>query len=80
MLKRKARQEDQEDNAPADTPELNDLELSFSRVPMFSSCSREQLERVARIVTIRDAQHTRQGAEVARLDSGDFFGELDGKT
>jgi hypothetical protein len=79
MLKRKARQEETAP-APADTPELNYLELSFSRVPMFSSCSREQLERVARIVTIRDAQHTRQGAEVARLDSGDFFGELDGKT
>ena len=35
--------------------ELNYLELSFAKVPIFSACSSEELLRVARVCTFRDA-------------------------
>src|SRR5262245_24812777 len=80
--------------------EINYIEMSFARVPIFKACSRDELIRVARVTRIREHQPgddvitegakgrdfyvilegeasvTRRGAEVAKLKSGDFFGEL----
>jgi CRP-like cAMP-binding protein len=56
MLKRKAGK----GSAPSPTPpvgnvELNYLELSFAKVPIFSACSTEELLRVAKVCAFRDA-------------------------
>ena len=42
--------------APASGAELNYLELSFAKVPIFSACSTEELLQVASVCTIRDAE------------------------
>ncbi|HEY7105715.1 MAG TPA: cyclic nucleotide-binding domain-containing protein [Acidimicrobiia bacterium] len=80
--------------------EINYVEMSFARVPIFKECSRDELLRVARVTRIREnpagdviitegakgrdffvilegqANVTRGGVEVAKLEPGDFFGEL----
>jgi CRP-like cAMP-binding protein len=80
--------------------EINYVEMSFARVPLFKACSRDELLRVARLIRIRESQAgaviiaegdkgrdffvllegeanvTRGGIEVAKLERGDFFGEL----
>ena len=80
--------------------EVNYVEMSFARVPIFKACSRDELLRVARVTRIREHQQgdviihegakgrdffvilegtasiTRGGQEVAKIDRGDFFGEL----
>ena len=56
MLKRKSH------NNPSASPtppvgnvELNYLELSFAKIPIFSACSTEELLRVAKVCTFRNA-------------------------
>jgi CRP-like cAMP-binding protein len=73
-------------NAPPDSvdsswsgaAELNYIETSFARVPIFKACSRDELIRVARVTRIRE--HL-DGEDV--IEEGakgrDFFVILDGK-
>jgi CRP-like cAMP-binding protein len=42
--------------APVGTSELNYLELSFAKVPIFSACSTEELMLVASVCTLREAE------------------------
>ena len=56
MLKRKAHKEPSASPTPlVGNVELNYLELSFAKVPIFSACSTEELLRVAEVCTFRDA-------------------------
>jgi CRP-like cAMP-binding protein len=58
--------------------ELNYIEMSFARVPIFKACSRAELIRVARVTRIREYQ---TGANI--IEEGakgrDFFVVLDGE-
>jgi CRP-like cAMP-binding protein len=58
MLKRKHRSDDTEAPdglAPLGEAQLNYLELSFAKVPVFSACSPEELLVVAKVCTTRPA-------------------------
>jgi CRP-like cAMP-binding protein len=55
MLKRKARDDQPTSTPPVGNLELNYLELTFAKVPIFSACSTEELLRVAKVCTFRDA-------------------------
>ena len=58
MLKRKRRSDDAEppgELAPLGAAELNYLELSFAKVPIFSACSPEELLLIAKVCTTRHA-------------------------
>jgi CRP/FNR family cyclic AMP-dependent transcriptional regulator len=55
MLKRKRGESSATPLPPIGNTELNYLELSFAKVPIFSACSTEELLRVAKVCTFRDA-------------------------
>jgi len=55
MLKRKRGESSAAPLPPVGNTELNYLELSFAKVPIFSACSTEELLRVAQVCTFRDA-------------------------
>jgi CRP/FNR family cyclic AMP-dependent transcriptional regulator len=55
MLKRKHGASSAAPLPPVGNTELNYLELSFAKVPIFSACSTEELLRVAQVCTFRDA-------------------------
>jgi CRP/FNR family transcriptional regulator, cyclic AMP receptor protein len=82
MLRRKS----SSSNAPSDSvdsswsgaAELNYIETSFARVPIFKACSRDELIRVARVTRIRehlDGDHVIEQGTKGR----DFFVILEGK-
>ena len=58
--------------------EINYVETSFAKVPIFKECSREELLRVARVKRIREHQN---GEDVIRegTKGRDFFIILEGK-
>ena len=102
MLKRRSKSGEGEPREQTSTgaAELNYIEMSFARVPIFKACSRDELIRVARVTRIREyedgdviieegtkgreffvildgeARISRRGQDVARIERGDFFGEL----
>jgi CRP-like cAMP-binding protein len=58
--------------------EINYVEMSFAKVPIFKACSRDELLRVARVTRIREHQN---GEDVIRegTKGRDFFVILEGK-
>ena len=63
---------------PVGNLELNYLELSFAKVPIFSACSTEELLRVAKVCAFRDA--TSGEAVVVEGEPGtEFFVILKGE-
>ncbi len=58
--------------------EINYVEMSFAKVPIFKACSRDELLRVARVTRIREHQN---GDDVIRegTKGRDFFVILEGK-
>jgi CRP/FNR family cyclic AMP-dependent transcriptional regulator len=71
MLKRKPPGESTAPLPPVGNVELNYLELSFAKVPIFSACSSDELLRVAKVCTFRDA--TAGEAVVTEGESGSEF-------
>jgi CRP/FNR family cyclic AMP-dependent transcriptional regulator len=100
VLKRRSSRRGPDGEAPAGAAEINYVEMTFARVPIFKACSRDELLRVARVTRVREypasdviinegdkgrdffvilegsARVTRGDQEVAKLERGDFFGEL----
>ena len=78
MLKRKPRGDrPTSPTPPVGNVELNYLELSFAKVPIFSACSSEELLRVARVCTFRDAA-SGEKIVVERAPGTEFFVILKG--
>src|SRR6478735_3465906 len=77
MLRRKSKDSlsGSTDGSWTGAAEINYVEMSFAKVPIFKECSREELLRVARVTRIREHQN---GEDVIRegTKGGDFFGEL----
>ena len=77
MLKRKARDDQPSPTPPVGNVELNYLELSFAKVPIFSACSSDELLRVAKVCTFRDAA-AGETVVVEGKPGSDFFVILKG--
>jgi CRP-like cAMP-binding protein len=77
VLRRRARRAGSEGQAWTGAAEINYVEMSFARVPIFKACSREELLRVASVTRIREHQDgdvvIHEGAQ-----GRDFFVILDG--
>jgi CRP-like cAMP-binding protein len=60
MLKRRSKKTSSLAGAPdaswSGAAEINYVEMSFARVPIFKACSRDELMRVARVTRIREHQ------------------------
>jgi CRP-like cAMP-binding protein len=70
MLKRN-KGENGADAPSGDSAALDDLELSFAKVSIFSACSKEELLHVARLCTLREV--TVGEAAITEGEAGDEF-------
>jgi CRP-like cAMP-binding protein len=77
MLKRRQHNDPAAPLPPVGNVELNYLELSFAKVPIFSACSSEELLRVAGVCTFREAA-AGEAVVTEGEDGSEFFVILKG--
>lgn len=80
MLKKKSAKSVPEADAPwSGTAEVNYVEMTFAKVPIFSACSHDELLRVARATTIRGAAVGEQVIREGERGAREFFVILKGE-